>query len=261
MQLTPYHAKYYASFSEQGGYDFTLNQSPFPQIETGRYRIGKYITDAHTYRIGHPLAQYIIKRCKATSEPFVGQSGWLQVVNLTISSFEEEDHVLFAAFADGGTPLDEEQCHRLFSLEGKAFSIDNKAIPKEQLNTIIQRQTEQITQLNMERNANFFDDEMDKLDHWADDKRKSLKKELKELDEEIRLAKRQARTARSLPEKLSIQKKVRTREQKREQAWKNYEVESRNIENQKDELIGRIEQQLNHKITQHEVFAIRWTLI
>ena len=269
-----------ASFSSNGEYAFTLNEAPFPEVETGRYKIGKYITDAHTYRIGHPLAQEIIEQCKNTSIPtahitfhysgtrkiisilesFVGQSGWLKISNLTISSFEEEDYVLFAAITDKGDVLDEEMCHRLFSLLGSETNMNNENIPNAALNTIIRNHEESITQSNMDRNSAFFDDEMDKLDNWADDKRKSLKQALKDFDEDIKMLKRQARTARSLPEKLSMQKSVRLKEKKRDQAWKEYDAESRVVEAQKDELIQKIEQQLDHKITQKEVFTIRWTL-
>ena len=36
-----------------------------------------------------------------------------------------------------------------------------------------------------ERNGRFFDDEIDKLDNWAEDKRRSLKILLKEYDDQI----------------------------------------------------------------------------
>jgi hypothetical protein len=34
------------------------------KIHPGLYRIGKNIEDANTYRVGHPLAQRIIDKCK-----------------------------------------------------------------------------------------------------------------------------------------------------------------------------------------------------
>ncbi|MGI6387995.1 MAG: hypothetical protein ACOX2W_12930 [Desulfomonilia bacterium] len=46
-----------------------------------------------------------------------------------------------------------------------------------------------------ERNAAFFDEEMDKLNRWAEDKRKSLKAKLKDYDDQVALLKKQARSA------------------------------------------------------------------
>lgn len=156
--------------------------------------------------------------------------------------------------------LGDEECHRLFSLNAIEQGLNGRVAPKEKLYKTIQQKQDAIIQSNMERNADFFDDEMDKLDNWADDKRKSLRQALKDLDDQIKVLKRQARTARSLPEKLSLQKKVRAKEQKRDQAWKDYDIEGRKIEAQKDELIQKIESQLDHRINTENLFTIRWTL-
>lgn len=279
-QITKQYLQGHATFSENGKYAFNLHESPSPEVETGRYRIGKNIDDAHTYRIGHPLAQHIIQKCKSNTlnsahltfdysgtrkiisilESYVGQSGWLTISNVSIRSLEEEDHVLFAAITDEGEELGNEECHRLFSLNAIEQGLNGRVAPKEKLDKTIQQKQDAIIQSNMERNADFFDDEMDKLDNWADDKRKSLRQALKDLDDQIKVLKRQARTARSLPEKLSLQKKVRAKEQKRDQAWKDYDVEGRKIEAQKDELIQKIELQLDHRINIENLFTIRWTL-
>jgi len=94
------------------------------------------VEDANLYRIGHPLAQRIIQTCKALKpapaelvfqytgakknisilEPIIGESGWLCLSNLTVSSFETEDWLLFAGVLDDGRELDPDQCQRLFSL-------------------------------------------------------------------------------------------------------------------------------------------------
>ena len=59
------------------------------------------------------------------------------------------------------------------------------------------------------RNANWFDIEIEKLEHWAEDRRATLKAELDQLDESLKLARRSARTAPTLPEKLERQREVR----------------------------------------------------
>ena len=42
------------------------------------------------------------------------------------------------------------------------------------------------------RNANWFDIEIEKLEHWAEDRRATLKAELDELDEALKLARKNA---------------------------------------------------------------------
>ena len=74
-QLTRFYLQPYATF-EDGANGFTLIKNPFPdeQIHAGPYRSGKNVEDANLYRLGHPLAQKIIKQCKAftpDSQPLV----------------------------------------------------------------------------------------------------------------------------------------------------------------------------------------------
>ena len=59
------------------------------------------------------------------------------------------------------------------------------------------------------RNANWFEIEIDKLDHWADDRRTSLKVELDDLNEAIKENVKAARLAPNLPEKLEKQQALR----------------------------------------------------
>ena len=54
-----------------------------------------------------------------------------------------------------------------------------------------------------ERNARFFEAEADKLDGWADDLKVGLEREIKELDRQIKEARRAATTALTLEEKLA----------------------------------------------------------
>ena len=55
-----------------------------------------------------------------------------------------------------------------------------------------------------ERNARFFEAEADKLDGWADDLKIGLEREIKELDRQIKEARRAATAALTLEEKLLV---------------------------------------------------------
>jgi len=102
---------------------------------------------------------------------------------------------------------------------------------------------------------------MDKLNRWAEDMRKSLKSTLKDYDNQIADLKKQARMAPNLPEKLALQKKIRSLDKKRDNAWREYDEAAREIERQKDTLIDQVEARLGQEIEEEELFTIRWRLI
>lgn len=272
-----------ATFDEDG-YSFTLNKNPFPgeNIHPGPYRMGKAVEDANTYRVGHPLAQRVLAKGKtltppasevvfqyresgkkiAVLAPMVGQRGWLTCSRLTLSALETEDRLIFSGIGDDGTKIDETQCRRLFDLPASLGSRSDVPGP-----TALVLQEEQrrrrgsLVEETTTRNGRWFDTEMDKLDRWAEDRRGSLKSELEEVDEALKEAKKSARLAPTLPEKLERQREARTLEVKREEAWRTYDQVSREIDRQKDALLDDLSRRLHQAIEEDRLFSLRWSLI
>lgn len=111
-----------------------------------------------------------------------------------------------------------------------------------------------------ERNGLFFDAEIEKLDSWAEDRRNSLKAILEEVDAKLREAKKEARMAPNLPAKLELQKQLRQLESRRNEAWKEYDEASNEVDNKKDTLLDEISKRLEQRIETEELFTIRWVL-
>lgn len=280
-QVTKYYLEPYADFAEDG-YSFMLHENPFGNetIHNGPYRIGKNIEDANIYRVGHPLAQRIIDKCKSFSldckevifdysntpkkisilEPFLGKSGWLSVTSLTINSFETEDQILFSGISDDGTKLDIEQCKRLFSLPADVNHLQSEIGDeiKEVLAGIARRQQDEILQINAKRNSGFFDGEMDKLDKWAEDLKNSIELELKELDRDIKARKTEAKKILKLDEKVKAQRQIKEMEKKRNELRHNLYQAQDEIDKRKENLIDEIEIRLKQKIETRELFIIKW---
>ena len=281
-QVTRFYLGPYARF-DQGGYSFMLERNPFEgeRIHPGPYRLGKRVEDANTYRIGHPLAQRILSLCKelptktkeirfnyrssgkriAVVEDLVGKGGWLLCSRATLTAFETEDHLLFAGLTDGGDELDHGQCRRMFDVPGEEAgpaSCDPEI--RQRCEGQITAEIQRIADRLAEKNGGWFDAEMDKLDRWAEDQRRSLKADLEELDAKVKDMKREARSAPNLPTKLDLQRQLRQLETKRSEAWKEYDESSRDVERKKDGLLDDISQRLNQKTEREELFMIRWQL-
>jgi len=178
---------------------------------------------------------------------------------MRVKAFEFEDYIIVSGITSDGKELDADQTRRLFNLPALVKSCPQ--IRSKKLETVYDRRKNELLGNISERNAVFFEEEMDKLTRWAEDKRKSLKAKLKDYDDQVTELKRQARSAPNLPEKLSIQKKIRTLDTKRDEAWKQYDEAAREIEQQKDTLIDRVEARLHQEIEEEPLFTIQWRLI
>jgi len=277
-KATRFFLEPYAEF-EPSSHAFRLLRNPFANepINPGPYRMGKRVEDANTYRVGHPLAQRILEQCKALDTPpvevrfdysgsgkrialldgLVGRQGWLICSQLTVSTFDTEDHLLFAGVDDSGTLVDAAACKRLFDLPATALQ---PVLPMDAggLQACLDIAQEEITQQLFTNNGKWFDAEMEKLDRWADDQRKSLKTAVEDLEEEIRVGKREARLAPNLPEKLQIQQKVRQQETRHTEALLAYKEACATIDARKDTLLDETSKRLQQQAERQDLFLIRW---
>lgn len=282
--ITKYFLDDYANFNEEKEFSFLLHTNPFPgeSIPAGPYRLGKNVDDSHIYRTHHPLAQKIIEKIKSEElkdaelvfdysksgkkitilEPLVGKSGYLTGDLFTISALEDEDHIVLSAVTDDGELLDYEQSSRLFSLDGDG---NNETDIPEQISNILSQsfdvQKTAIIHGIGERNSGIFNQEIEKLDKWADDNRVALKTKMNELDNKIKEKKKEARLSSNLPEKLQMRKDIQALEKKYDAMWKEYEDQAKDIEKRKDRLIDELEGRLSQHIETKKLFAIRWKII
>lgn len=90
------------------------------------------------------------------------------------------------------------------------------------------------------------------------DKRSSLKVTLKDLDEQIKELKKQARVAPNLPEKLKLEKERKKHESERDNAWREYDHAAKDIDRAKDQLIDEIEARLGQDVTEQQLFVLSW---
>lgn len=192
-------------------------------------------------------------------EPLVGKGGYLSLFCLTIDSLEIHDYLIFVGTI-GNDILDEEQCKRLFSLPADIFG-ESHDIDKARIYDEFQRMKDNILEKINTKNANFFDEEMDKLDKWADDKKRSLQLKIKDIDDRTKELKRSTRTAPNLPQKVRLQKEIKNLERKRYEVWKEIDTASIEIEKQKEGLIDKIEKRFEQKVRDEELFSIEWCVV
>ena len=148
---------------------------------------------------------------------------------------------------------------RLFDLPAHIAGNEQIVTPDKLKRQAGKKRKEILTELEQKRAA-WFDEEIDKLNFWAEDRRKGLKAELKEYDEQIAALKKEARCAGSLPDKLAMQKKLRDLDKKRDTAWKEYDEAAKQIERQKDRLLDTVEERLKQTVEESMIFSVRWEL-
>lgn len=282
MRLTQHELSDLADFHD--GSSFTLKQKSewmdSMTIPAGLYELPRRTGEAHTYRLSHPLGEAIIARAKerplssaevrfsysghqgkiSILEPLVGRSGWLTASQMTVETLDEaEDHILLAGVTDEGEPLSEEICERMLSLDGRTLQpVSPAADMVGHLDQLLEAGQHMVSKQISERNARYFEAESNKLDGWADDLKVGLEREIKEIDRQIKEARKAATIALSLEDKLAAQKQIKSLEATRNQKRRSLFDAQDEVDRQRENLIAVIEAKLNQKVVLQNLFVIRW---
>ena len=280
-KLTRFELANLADFDEANLHFYLHAAQKFGKsIPGGSYSLARTAEDAHRYRIGHPLAQKLIEQAKNRTakgatiifdysswpqkseslKPFIGKSGTLSLFLLSINGSDAQDHLILCAVTDKNIIVPEDATYRLFDLPARVTNIGTITIP-ELLKSETEKRKKGILDEIALKQANWFDEEIEKLNFWAEDKRKGLKSDLKDFDDQIAVLKKESRLAGSLPDKLAIQKKLRDLDKKRNAAWKEYDEAAKQVEKQKDELLDTVEERLKQTVEEKTIFTVRWKLV
>lgn len=217
-------------------------------------------------------------------EPYLDMGGWLELHCLTVHSLEAEEFLFFVACTHTGVPLDDELCRKMLSLaaipgdgpplnpldlfggqtgapgEPAGEGMKPPARIQESLAELREQSIQKLQRSVDVRNGAYLDEENAKLDHWADDLKFGLERELKEIDRSIKDARRASSIAVGLAEKLAAQKLVKDLESSRNRKRRELYDAQDAIDRKRAELIEEIERQMRSENSAQALFMMRWEL-
>lgn len=250
----------------------------------GPYQMARFPEHARKFRLGHPLAQWVLEQGRGQRTPDASitidyrqyraeggaklsriealgnASGELQIERFTIvSSFAEERHLLLAAVAEDGTPLDEETAADLMKVSDWSV-VGRRADFSQDLQQAAERRVNEVLAEVAVRNRAYFEEALEKLDARAADLKSGLEQSIKELDREIRQIKREARLAADLQTKLGHHQNIAAMERRRNQQRRDLFAAQDEIDADKERLIDQVQTQLATESTRQTLFRLHWTL-
>ena len=257
-----------------------LNPAAPDFVDRKLYAIKSVGRNCEPYGIAHPIAQKLIERAAARDLPYRGilfdyentlgkitpietlpkKSGKLMLSKVSIGAEEPEEHLVITCVDDLDNVVDPDIARRFFNLNAKAYDIDG-TFDASKLAPIFEGQKEQILRDNKEKAAKHFDEEVEKLEHWSEDRKMSLEIKIRDLDKQIRETKKNARSLYTLEEKIENQRKQKTLESERMTLRRKlYEAQDA-IDAERDKLIENAQKSLQNAINHQTIFAVDWRIV
>jgi ERCC4-related helicase len=282
LDLTRAELAHCAVFDEDGFVLQRLPSASLTEVALGRYELPRRSGDAHLYRIGHPLAEWVTQQAKdrqlvgmrlvfdydaygtqiSTLKAYRGKGGWLTLKLLSVEALgHQEQGLLVAAVTSDGHALAEDDPEKLLRLPARIQQAERVDFePSMLFADVTARKYVVLTEID-QRNLGYFDQEVQKLDAWADDLKMGIEQEIKELDRQIKEVRRTAASAATLEEKLSWQKQQRELESARTKLRRELFVRQDAIESERNNLISELEVKLHQEVHEQTLFTVEWELI
>lgn len=292
--LTQHELKNYAAFDE-ANHSFEL-KTLIPEIQLGRYQLHKRgaaqtngfdLPNAHRYRLSTPLGEWVVQQAitrelpsveltfdysthsakVSVIESLVGKKGILKLQKFSIESLERsEDYLIFAAIDSLGNTIPGEVAEKMMQLPGyETVSAQSDHVVEPSgaellLDGVLEAERNQVEKSVNDRNLSFFEQEVNKLDTWADDLKEGLEASIKELDKEIKQVRREAKIAPTLEEKLNLQKQQKNLESLRNKNRRELFDKQDEVDERREKLIESLEGKLNKKTTVENLFTVQWSV-
>nr|ART40253.1 K392 [uncultured bacterium] len=259
-------------------------------VPLGRYELPRRSGEAHLYRLGHPLAEWVAHRAKhrqlpcvrlvfdydahgaqiSTLKAYRGQTGWLTLALLEVTALgTQEQHLLVAATTSDGGQLPEDDPEKLLRLpatllpspvSGVGVGREGEGEPPPTLAADTQARKLALLRDINHRNLGYFEQEVQKLDAWADDLKLGLEQQITAIDVQIKEVRRSAAISPTLEEKLAYQKHQRDLEGTRSKLRRELFARQDEVEAQRNDLITQLEAQLQQQVREQTLFTIEWEL-
>ncbi|MBO1518102.1 SNF2-related protein [Oceanisphaera pacifica] len=191
----------------------------------------------------------------------VGQQGQLKVVKVIVdASSHRREQLLLAAIDQDGNSIHPETIERMLQLPLCCEPSTVTPIDDQRLEDKLSEQLTAFKTLVEQDNELYYGEAVEKLERWAEDKRIALDIRIKQLDQEIKEARKASRHLSSLQEKMAAKKQLKQLERERDNVMLSYHQEKKKIEQEEDRLLEEIEERLATETRLKTLFTIRWQL-
>jgi superfamily II DNA or RNA helicase len=267
--------------------EFVLTDPPSAKIRAGVYRLisrtasGQLKDEGEDiiYRMSNPLGEFVLDHAKAAATPVAEldfsisrhltrimvleklkkRAGWLTLTKLRIKSLGDEEHHLFTAFTDDGDAVDPETAGRLFSLSAEGRTLN--AVPGAvlaRLSTDAKHAVQAQLARTMQANVAYFNDEQERLERWADDRKTSANNLVNEMEVQLRDVRRQARQAPTLKERLELKEREKQLVERQRKAQADVFTAFDEISKETEGFIETLQKQLAQSTSTETLFTVRW---
>ena len=191
-----------------------------------------------------------------------GCRGYISLNKVSIDSFEKEEKLFFSGFLSDGTQISEDIIEKLFRLntiEKTSCSINFEI--SERLSKDAEQYSKKIVIESEERNNKLLNDEIAKINKWAEDKIESVQLKVELMRNERKNLQKQSDIAESSYEKEKIEEEILKLSKRIKSAWLELADAEEEIELQRNSTIKKLREQVMKSYEVTNLFTVSFGVI
>jgi len=266
---------------EELTFRLTVQPNKKHTFPTETFKLGKPSTQPHIYRMGHPLAQYVLESVKQHATPnanltfdltqyegnitileeLKGQSGWMTVTAVSVNSFESSDYLLIYGNTSEAKHVTEEQLKQMLTLPVTKYELASNEVQSDTNEKLGETHLTALLKSISENDSFFMKLETEKLNKWAEDRINASELAIKETKAKIKELNRESHKTTVPAEQLKIQEELQELSRKQKKQRQEIFIVEDEIAEMRDKMIADIQHRMKQEITKEHLFTINWKLI
>lgn len=277
LRICKYALNNNATFTTNG---FKLNNKVFT-LYPGNYVIASNNKDEVNLRLDDSNGRQLIdfcEKCKLdgslqfdiTNYPYqikeiknmVGKKGVISFGKIKIESFENEEYLILSGLTENGDYLNKETCEKLFRLSTmtiNTLSVSERCLLMNKAN--YKTQKEAVINESLNRNNTILQEEINKIDAWANDKISGIQLKVELLREQRKELQKQADYCTNASEKVSLENEINKISKTIKRLWLELADSEDEVETKRKDIISKLKAESMKKITDNIIFEVEFEVI
>lgn len=196
-------------------------------------------------------------------ENLKNKSGLIKLCSYNIKSFDEENYLFFSGRLDDGTYLSDDVIQKMFRVNTQEqyidINIDNKL--NNEVEKDIKIYSNKIFNESSEKNNEYLNDEIIKINKWADDKIQAIELEAEQMREQRKELRKQSDLSSNSTDKLRIEMEISSLTDRISKKWLELSKNEKVVENKRNTMIESIKKENMKTSELNVIFTIKFEVI
>lgn len=196
-------------------------------------------------------------------ENLKNKSGLIKLCSYNIKSFDDENYLFFSGRLDDGTYLSDDVIQKMFRVNTQEqyidINIDNKL--NNEVEKDIKIYSNKIFNESSEKNNEYLNDEIIKINKWADDKIQAIELEAEQMREQRKELRKQSDLSSNSTDKLRIEMEISSLTDRISKKWLELSKNEKVVENKRNTMIESIKKENMKTSELNVIFTIKFEVI